>query len=52
MDHARIASQSLEVRKRFIDRQNNMNYRNEYDRLHGELLSLKSPELSKKLLIV
>jgi hypothetical protein len=25
-----------------------MNYRNEYDRLHGELLSLKSPELIKE----
>ena len=48
MDSARTASQSLEVRKRFIDRQNNMNYRNEYDRLHGELLSLKSPELIKE----
>ena len=48
MDSARTASQSLEVRKRFIDRQNNMNYRNEFDRLHGELLHLKSPELIKE----
>ena len=48
MDSARTASQSLEVRKRFIDRQHNMNYRNEFDRLHGELLHLKSPELIKE----
>jgi hypothetical protein len=48
MDSARTASQSLEVRKQFIERQNNMNYRNEYDRLHGELLHLKSPELIKE----
>ena len=48
MDSARTASQSLEVRKRFIDRQNNMNYRNEFDRLHGELLHLKSPEIIKE----
>ena len=48
MDAARTASQSLEVRKKFIERQHNMNYRNEYDRLHGELLSLKSPELIKE----
>ena len=48
MDSARTASQSLEVRKLFIDRQNNMNYRNEFDRLHGELLHLKSPELIKE----
>jgi len=48
MDSARTASQSLEVRKKFIERQNNMNYRNEYDRLHGELLGLKSPEKIKE----
>ena len=48
MDAARTASQSLGVRKKFIKRQHNMNYRNEYDRLHGELLSLKSPELIKE----
>ena len=48
MDSARTASQNLELRKKFIQRQNNMNYRNEYDRLHGELLGLGSPDKIKE----
>ena len=48
MDASKTASQNLELRKRFIQRQNNMNYRNEYDRLHGELLGLGSPDKIKE----
>ena len=48
MDASRTASQNLELRKIFIQRQNNMNYRNEYDRLHGELLGLGSPNKIKE----
>ena len=48
MGASKTASQNLELRKRFIQRQNNMNYRNEYDRLHGELLGLGSPDRIKE----
>ena len=48
MDASKTASQNLELRKRFIQRQNNMNYRNGYDRLHGELLGLGSPDKIKE----
>lgn len=44
MDAASSAAQNLELRKKFIERQNRMNYRNEYDRLTGDLLKLR-PDL-------
>jgi len=44
MDAAKTASQNLELRKKFIDRQNRMNYRNEYDRLQGELSHITDPK--------
>jgi len=46
MDASKTRAQSLELRKRWIQKQNKMNYQNEYDRLHGELSHL-SPELQK-----
>lgn len=48
MDAAKTASQNLELRKKFIERQNRMNYRNEFDRLQGELHHLKDPRLIRE----
>jgi len=47
IDATKTAVQSLELRKKFIERQNLMNYRNEYDRLAGEMSHLK-PDLQKQ----
>jgi len=47
MDATKTAAQSLELRKKFIERQNLMNYRNEYDRLAGEMSHMK-PDLQKQ----
>ena len=44
MDASKTRAQSLELRKRWIQKQNKMNYQNEYDRLHGALSKL-APEL-------
>ena len=46
MDASKTRAQSLELRRRWIQKQNKMNYQNEYDRLHGELSKL-APELQK-----
>ena len=46
LDASGTRSQNIQLRKKWIERQNLMNYRNEYDRLFGELQHLK-PELKK-----
>ena len=46
MDASKTRAQSLEIRRKWIQKQNKMNYQNEYDRLHGELSHL-APELQK-----
>jgi hypothetical protein len=46
MDASKTRAQNIELRKRFIQKQNKMNYQNEYDRLRGELSHL-APELQK-----
>ena len=46
MGSSKSGAQSLELRKRWIQKQNKMNYQNEYDRLNGELSHLP-PELQQ-----
>ena len=40
MDASKTRAQSLELRKRWIQKQKKMNYQSEYDRLNGELSHL------------
>ena len=46
MDASKTRAQTLELRKKWIQKQNKINYQNEYDRLNGELSHLP-PELQK-----
>ena len=46
MDAAKTQSQSLALRKKWVDRQHLTNYRSEHDRLLGEFSHLK-PELQR-----
>ena len=45
MDAANTRTSSLQLRKKFIEHQNSMNYRNEFDRLRGALSHLKDDKL-------
>ena len=45
MDAANTRTSSLQPRKKFIEHQNRMNYRNEFDRLRGALSHLKNDDL-------
>jgi hypothetical protein len=47
MDASKTRAQNLELRKKWIQNQNKMNYQNEYDRLIGELSHL-APNLQKE----
>jgi hypothetical protein len=40
MDASKTRAQNVELRRRWIEKQNKMNYQNEYDRLNGELSKL------------
>ena len=48
MDAANTATNSKQLRKKFIERQNRMNYRNEFDRLRGALSHLGDDRLIRE----
>jgi len=48
MDAANTATNSQQLRNKFIERQNRMNYRNEFDRLRGALSHLGDDKLIRE----
>lgn len=50
LDARDTKTKSIMTRKNWLERQNNANYRNEYDRLRGELSHFRGPTTDKKKL--
>ncbi len=51
MDARHTKAKQNMTRKRWIERQKNANYRNEYDRIQGELSHLKTGDINKDKLL-
>jgi hypothetical protein len=50
LDARESKTKSIMTRKNWLERQSNANYRNEYDRIQGELSHFRGPTTDKKKL--
>ena len=50
IDARETRAKSIMLRKQWMERQNNANYRNEYDRIMGELSRFRGPTTDKEKL--